>query len=132
MNISINQLAELTGKSYRTIKHRLADLEKKDGAKGAYLYDSRQALELLYQVSGKTLDEAKIRELDERSALARARREAIDKTRIPIETVMQVFEEFHQGYAAKLKAFALKAGLPGEMLAEFFGGVRGIPDNLKW
>ena len=131
MNVSINQLAELTGKTYRTIKHRLADLEKKDGAKGSHLYDSQQALELLYQVSGKTLDEAKIRELDERSALARARREVLDKTRIPIEIVMQTLEEVMTAQVAVLKCTIGKV-MTIQTFTAIMADFRGIPEKLKW
>jgi phage terminase Nu1 subunit (DNA packaging protein) len=69
--VSINELAELTGRDRRTIKKRLADLpSRRDGR--SILFDSGRALSLIYGATaddGQALDPSQ-----ERAALDRARR----------------------------------------------------------
>src|SRR4051812_9073946 len=98
MHLSITQLSELTGKDRRTIKQRLDDLPRIDGERGAYLYDSAAALELVYGIdaSGISLDEAKRQELIDRAALARARREDLDRKRIPIDIPLHATDQILQ------------------------------------
>jgi hypothetical protein len=48
MLVSIKKLSELTGRHRQTIAKILADLPLVDGQKGAHLYDSREALPLIY------------------------------------------------------------------------------------
>lgn len=83
MNVSINQLVELTGHTSRTIKRRLdglLPLADKGPRKNAVMYDSRQALTLIYaQVSAPpagpgeaeqrkhSLEEARTRLADEQA-----------------------------------------------------------------
>ena len=129
--MSINKLAELTGKDRRTVAHRLADLPAKDGAHSARLYDSRKALELIYEVSGKTTEEARREDYIQRAALAKARREEIDRTRIPIEIPMRATDQALQHLVALLKAAegkALTEQLINKLLEEF----RAIPDKIQW
>jgi len=48
--ISISRLSELTGASTRTVNKRCAGLERRKGKKNAILFDSKQALPLIYQL----------------------------------------------------------------------------------
>ena len=48
MLVSIKKLSELTGRHRQTIAKNLTDLLAIDGEKGAKLYDSQQALPLIY------------------------------------------------------------------------------------
>lgn len=130
-DLSITQLADLTGKDRRTVTLRLAKLENKDGARGAMLYDSKQALELIYEVSGKTVDEAKREDYLQRAALAKVRREELERTRIPIEIPLRATNQALQALVAQLKSAegkVLTVDLINAMLAEF----RKIPDKLQW
>jgi phage terminase Nu1 subunit (DNA packaging protein) len=68
--VSINELAELTGRDRRTVKRRLADLpSRRDGR--SILYDSTQALSLLF---GATADGELLNGAQEKALLDRARR----------------------------------------------------------
>jgi hypothetical protein len=50
MLVSIKKLSELTGRHRQTMAKSLADLPLVDGQKGAHLYDSREALPVIYTV----------------------------------------------------------------------------------
>jgi len=54
MLVSYNQLSEMTGKTYRTIKRRMNGLEPVGVVGRANGFDSAAALELIYQHSEKT------------------------------------------------------------------------------
>lgn len=128
MQLSINQLSDLTGKDRRTITRALSDLAYVDGAKGAYLYESAEALELVYgsNAAGRTLDEAKKEQAFEAAALSKARREEIQKTRIPHDVVEHVDDITFQSIAASLKAAQGKV-LTAELINELFARFRDMP-----
>jgi hypothetical protein len=127
MQLSINQLSDLTGKDRRTISSRLKDLAYVDGEKGAYLYEASEALELIYgtgstSAAGKTLDGAKTEAALEQAALSRVRREEIQRHRIPLNIVASIWEGALTACSAKLKAARgkkLDAPLINTLLAEF-------------
>ena len=48
MLLSINQLWEITGRDRKTITKKLENLTFTDGDKGAHLYESSQALPLIF------------------------------------------------------------------------------------
>jgi hypothetical protein len=50
MLLSINQLWELTGRDRKTVTKKLENLTFIEGDKGAHLYESSQALPLIYAV----------------------------------------------------------------------------------
>ena len=52
MHLSITQLSELTGRDRRTVAGKLADVPHTAGERGAMLYESSEALPLIYAVSG--------------------------------------------------------------------------------
>ena len=131
MELSINQLSELTGKDRRTITNRLRDLAHIDGAKGAYLYESAQALELIYLTAGKTLDEAKKEQALSAAELNRARREDLDRKRIPIDIPLQANDQILQSFTAELKA-ASGEFLTQELINSLLEKFRTIPAKLKW
>ncbi len=70
MKQSYNQLAELTGMSYRTIKKKIsaAGIEPEKGKGNTYLFDSKTVLPVLYKTK-ESLDELDLQE--ERAKLAR-------------------------------------------------------------
>jgi hypothetical protein len=132
-DLSQTQLSDLTGKDRKTVSRRLEPLHPKDGPRGAMLYDSRKAVELIYEVriNGKTIDEAKKEDYIQRAALAKVRREELERKRIPIELVLSVHDQALQALVAQLKSAegkVLTVDLINAMLAEF----RSIPDKLKW
>src|SRR6476659_7593829 len=93
--LSQTQLSDLTGKDRKTLTRRLESLQPQDGPRGAMLYDSRLALELIYEVktTGKTVDEARKEDYIQRAALAKVRREELERTRIPIELVLNIHDQ---------------------------------------
>jgi hypothetical protein len=130
--LSINELAELTGKDRRTIASRLADLPKVDGEKpNSFAYDSKQALELIFEVSGKTIDEARKEDYIQRAALSKAKREELDRPRIPIEIPLQATDQALQSLTAQLKAAEGKT-LTEQLINAILEEFRQIPDKIKW
>jgi hypothetical protein len=131
MHLSITQLSELTGKDRRTIKRLLEDLPRNDGERGAFLYESRQALEAIYLNEGQSLDEAKKEQALSAAALNRARKEDIDRKRIPIEIPLLANDQALQSLTAELKA-AKGKNLTEELINALLDKFRGIPAKLKW
>lgn len=99
MQLSINQLSDLTGKDRRTITTRLKDLAHVDGAKGAYLYEASEALELIYGAKGgkADLDAKRCEEIDLNIEIKK-------KMRIPLPIVSGKWDAALQSFAATLKA----------------------------
>ena len=130
MELSINQLAELTGKDRRTITTRLEKLPYTEGPKGAHLYKSATALALIYgtDAEGKNLEQARTELALEQAALARVKREEAERQRPPLDLVLQLFDEVGQSTAAILKVHKI----PEKIINEIFGKFRDLPGRLKW
>lgn len=133
MELSINQLSEMTGRDRRTITTRLEKLEYSEGPKGAHLYDSRNALVLIYvaDADGTSLDDARKQLALEQAALARVKREEAERKRPPLDLVLALFDEVAQATAATLKACKGKPLTP-EKINEIFTQLRELPGRLKW
>jgi hypothetical protein len=133
MELSINQLADMTGKDRRTITTRLAKLPHTLGPKQAHLYPSAAALALIYgaDAEGKSLEEARTELALEQAGLARVRREEAERQRPPLELVLQLFDEVGQATAAILKVHKNKP-LPEKTINEIFEKFRDLPGRLKW
>lgn len=99
MQVSINQLAELTGRDRRTITRRLEDLPFSEGEKGAHLYDARTALDAIYlsQSPRDALDEKRCAQIDLQMEISR-------KQRIPMKIVAAIWDAALQSFTATLKA----------------------------
>ena len=113
---SINQLSELTGIDRRTVKTRLESVNAITGERGAYLYETREALPLLYLASGERLDPAQ-----ERAALDRVRRRQIEMANekaegnlIPKEEVAAAWTE--QILIAKGRLLSLPSRVSSDLL----------------
>src|SRR5690606_34800318 len=75
--LTLNQLSQLTGVTYRTIKKRLADAKLEPGHKDgrSSYYDPIRALPIIFEVGKKSNGEEEICLSDEQAKLARARTE---------------------------------------------------------
>lgn len=108
--LSITQLADLTGRTFRTVKDRLKDLEPawQDGR--AVMYDPQKALPLIYDLEkpkegeGQKLDLTK-----ERARLASAQADkteiqvlALRKEMLPAEEVERVWTGMVMNFRAKI------------------------------
>lgn len=104
--LSISQLSALTGRDRRTVTARLVNLDFQEGPDNAHLYDSAEALAAIYNVAGKatSLEEEKANQCREAALLSRARREEIQKTRIPLAIPIAIWDAALQSFGAKLKA----------------------------
>jgi hypothetical protein len=129
MELSISQIANLTGKDRHTVAIRMSGLCFKDGRKGAKLYESTEALAAVY--SAGNLEDARAKQALSQAALNTVREQILRKTRIPIEIVTQVMDEIFQSMAATLKAANGKTLNP-ELINELFAKFRSIPAKLKW
>jgi len=128
MLVSIKKLSELTGRHRQTIAKILADLPLVDGQKGAHLYDSREALPLIYAVDN--LEAARAEQARSQAALNKVREENLRKQRIPIE-LGTTLDKALQAMAATLKAAKDKV-LTVELINNIFEDFRAIPAKLKW
>jgi hypothetical protein len=91
MLLSVNQISELTGRDRHGIPKRLENLWFTPGDKGAHLYESREALPLIYAVAN--LEAARARS---QASLKAVREEDLRKQRIPIQIVRDVLDETFQ------------------------------------
>jgi len=129
MLVSIKKLSELTGRHRQTIAKNLVDLAAVDGEKGAKLYDSQQALPLIYTVDN--LEAARAEQARSQAALNKVREETLRKQRIPIDLVLSIHDQTLQAMAATLKAAKDKV-LTIELINQIFADFRAIPAKLKW
>lgn len=130
--ISVNEMADLTGKAHRTIKLRLESLDpEKVGP--AHLYDSKQALQLIYNGDRPETTTATLTEARTRESLAKALGAEIDnetklKTRIPVEILNDVNDAFFGLLKAKIMGSKMSEADKRELIEE----MRDIPTKLKW
>ena len=129
MLLSINQLSDLTEFDRRTITKSLEDLHFVDGEKGAYLYESSEALPLIYKVDG--LEAARAKQALSQASLNAVREEDLRKQRIPIQIALDAIDEVFQSIAATLKAAKGKTLTP-KLINNLFDKFRAIPARLKW
>ena len=123
----IDQLSQLTGRNPRTITKRLEDLQYINGPKGAHLYESREALPLIYAVDN--LEAARAEQARSQAALNKIREENLRKERIPIQIVLDTMDEIFQAIGATLKnCKELSPARVNELFAKF----REAPKKLKW
>jgi hypothetical protein len=115
MEMTINQLMELTGKSFRTVKKRLEPLNpvREDGR--AAFYDTKAALELLYPTVASELAR-------ENLLLERARREKVEievgqmrGVLVPIKEVVKNVEREYSFVRSQLRALPSKLAKPLSM-----------------
>lgn len=125
MQVSINQLSELTDKDRRTITTRLKDLAHVDGAKGAYLYEASEALELIYCGDRKgDLEQKRCEEIDLNMEIKR-------KSRIPLPIASAIWDAGLQSFAATLKAARGKVLSPTK-INELLDILRSVKLPLEW
>ena len=113
--VSINQLQQLTGSSYRTIKKRLADLDPVSSEGNVIYYDPKRALPIFY---GQDDDSGfKRSELDiEKTRFEKAR---ADKTELEVEVIR-----------AKLLPADVVEQVWGDILARFRARMLAVPTRL--
>ncbi len=129
MLLSINRLSELTSRDRRTITKQLEDLRFVDGEKGAHLYESTEALPLIYAVDN--LEAARAKQALSQAALNAVREEVLRKERIPIQIVLDEMDAVFQAMGATLKAAKGKT-LTRELINDIFDKFRSVPAKLKW
>jgi hypothetical protein len=129
MKLSINQLWELTNFERNLIKKKLEGLPYLNGANRAHLYESSEALPIIYSVD--SLEVARAKHALSQASLNAVREEDLRKKRIPIEIVEEVWDEVFQSVAATLKANKNKK-LTVERINELFDKFRSAPAKLKW
>ena len=87
MLLSINQLWEITGRDRKTITKKLENLTFTPGEKSAHLYDSSQALPLIYSIDN--LEAARAKQALSQASLNALREEDLRKQRIPIQIILE-------------------------------------------
>ena len=119
--LSINQLAEITGKDRRTIKKKLAKLNYQRDGRG-YYYDAHEALPLLFSESAKDIDKKlQAEQLRYESARAEKLELEVKKLRgevVPIEEVAKTVEREYAFVRAHIRAIPSKLAKPLSMTTD--------------
>src|SRR6266536_4296268 len=127
MKLPILKFMELSGVHRDTISKRLADLPFEAGLKGAHLYESTEALPLIYACDN--LESARAKQALSQASLNAVREENLRKERIPIQIVLDTMDEIFQAIGATLKnCKELSPARVNELFAKF----REAPKKLKW
>ena len=136
--LSISQLAAFTGKDRRTITDRLEALDFIDGPDNAHLYETDRAFELIYLGNGESgpmsLEQAKKEQDLSAAELNRARREELERKRIPIGIPLAANDQALQAVGNTLKA-AKNRKLTPALINDLLAKLRAIPAQLdvsKW
>ena len=131
MELSISQLADLTGFDRRTVTRKLEKLVWSEGEKGAHLYETKGALAALYvaENEGKSFDQARTEQALESAALTRVRREEAEKKRPPLDLVLGFFDVVAQEVAAILKVHKGKT-LDQARIDQIFASFRELAGKL--
>ena len=103
MLLSINQLREITGRDRKTITKKLENLSFMPGEKSAHLYESTQALPLVYSVDN--LEAARAKQALSQASLNAVREEDLRKQRIPIQIILE-----HDGLGLSSDRFNAQGG----------------------
>jgi hypothetical protein len=128
MKLSISQIAELTGVHRDIISKRLADLPFEPGKKGAHLYESTEALPLIYAIDN--LEAARAQQALSQTALNRVREEDLRKRLIPVQMVHDINVEIRDEMMRILRAAKGKKLTP-DRINELFAKFRAIPKKWK-
>jgi hypothetical protein len=129
MHLSISQLSDLTGRDRRTIAKNLDGIHYTPGERGAFLYESTEALPLVYAVDN--LEAARARQAMSQASLNAVREEEMRKQRIPLSIVRDTVDEVFQAIGSTLKA-AKNKKLTTERINELFDKWRDLPAKLQW
>jgi hypothetical protein len=129
MLLSINQLSELTGRERHIVAKLLRDLPFKDGERGAHLYQSVEALPVIY--GGDSLDAARAKQALSQARLNAVREQELRRQRIPLEIVADAMDQTFQSIAATLKA-AKNKKLTTERINELFDKFRDMPEIVNY
>jgi len=124
---SINQLSDLTRRHRHTIAKRLIDLPSIDGPKGAHLYESTEALPLIYAVDN--LESARAKQALSQASLNAIKEENLRKERVPLQLVLDEMDSLFQAMGAILRNVK---ELSPSRINEIFDKFRAVPAKLKW
>lgn len=121
--MSVSQLADITRKDRKTISKRLVDLAAEAGAKGAKLYDSAEALPLIY-ASDSTDDISKALQQEE-LGIERAKREKLEievgrlrGEMLPIDLVAKTVEREYNFIRSNFRSIPSKLAKPLSMITD--------------
>lgn len=129
MHLSISELSELTGRDRRTVAKQLSDVPHIAGERGAMLYESSEALPLIYAVDN--VEAARAAQARSQASLNAVREEDLRKQRIPIQIILDLIDEVFQSVGSTLKAAKGKKLTP-ERINELFDKFRAAPSRLGW
>lgn len=136
-SFSINALAEMTGRTNRTVKKRVERLSPAGKEGRAVLYDAKEALEAILWPDAPggsvdeefiTLEEARRNESLAKTEKIKLEMESIRKQRIPLELVTDAIDEAFGAIKAVVKRSKMKAKEKDDCLRE----LREFWKKLKW
>jgi hypothetical protein len=128
MRLSLIQLADLTGRDRHTIRKSLESLPPIPGKHRAHLYESSEALPLIYAVGN--LEQARAKHALSQASLNAVREEELRKERIPREEVLDVVDIMLQTFTSTLKATNGQPLTP-KKINELQAKIRRSADKLK-
>jgi len=123
----MSQLEQLTGRSFRVIRKQLEDSHFIGGDRGEHLYESTEALPLIYHVDN--LESARAKQALSQASLNAIKEEQLRKERVPLQLVLDEMDSLFQAIGAILKN---TKELDADRVNEIFQQFREIPSKLKW
>src|SRR5437762_9781898 len=127
MLLSINQLWELTGRDRKTVTKHLENVPFVAGEKGAHLYESTEALPLIYAVDN--LESARAKQALSQASLNAIKEENLRKERVPLQLVLDEMDSLFQAMGAILRNVK---ELSPSRINEIFDKFCAVPAKLKW
>jgi hypothetical protein len=126
--LSIKQLAEVSGRTRETVTRRLRGLDPRAGKKGALLYESSEALPLIFAVD--SLEAARAAQALSQASLNRVREVELRKRLIPIQDVRDINDQIRYAMQAILQGAQGKT-LTHELINHLFARFRAVLVKLK-
>jgi hypothetical protein len=128
--VTLRELESLTGKHHKFLKQCLEGLPFASGPNRARLYEAPIALAAIYGVT-RSLEEARTRQAEAAARLSEVRADELARTRIPLEDVLEVWDEGSQHILAALKNEAGKGRpLARDRVNNLIEKFRAVPE--KW
>jgi hypothetical protein len=128
--VTLRELESLTGKHHKFLKQCLEGLPFASGPNRARLYESPMALAAIYGVT-RSLEEARTKQAEAAARLSEVRADELARTRIPIEDVLEVWDEGSQHLVSVLKVEAAKGRpLTRNLVNDLLDKLRAVPE--KW
>src|SRR5216117_4488666 len=122
----MSPLEQVTARSFHVIRKQLEDSHFIEGDRGEHLYESTEALPLIYRVDN--LESARAKQALSQASLNAIKEENLRKERVPLQLALDEMDSLFQAMGAILKN---TKELSPSRINEIFDKFRAIPARLK-